>query len=225
MNNEISQFKRIIPPAIRDNLRMFKYRLFKEKMIRNWEKQGYPVPPPHIVKQDIIREYASKYNLKILVETGTYLGDMVDAQRKYFDKIYSIELGYELWHQAKKRFKKYKNISILHGDSSKILQEVLSELDQPALFWLDGHYSGGITAKGNKICPVHEELKAILNSKVDENVILIDGARLFNGEDDYPKYEELINYIKSFRINTEIKNEHDVIRIIVTPKKEITLNK
>ena len=62
------------------------------------------IPPPHIVKQLVIREYACKYNLKIFVETGTLRGDMVYAMRPYFEQIYSIELSTRLYRQAKKRF-------------------------------------------------------------------------------------------------------------------------
>jgi hypothetical protein len=214
-----------LPAGLLGNYRKYKTALFKSFYLKQWEKRGFPIPPPHVAKQNIIKNYAEKFKLKILVETGTYLGDMVTAQRKYFEKIYSIELGMDLWQNANKRFAKYSKIMILQGDSSIVLQNIVSQLNQSALFWLDGHYSGGITAKGNKICPVYEELKAILNSKVDKNIILIDDARLFNGEDDYPKYEELINYIKNFNVDTEIKKEHDIIRIIVTAKKEIPLNK
>ena len=50
-----------------------------------------PVPPPHVVKQRVLREYAERYELKVFVETGTYRGDMVQAMKPLFDKIYSIE--------------------------------------------------------------------------------------------------------------------------------------
>ncbi len=63
------------------------------------------IPPPTIVKQLVIRQYAWQYGLKTFIETGTYRGDMVDAMRPYFDQIYSIELGKKLYRQARRRFR------------------------------------------------------------------------------------------------------------------------
>ena len=37
-------------------------------------------------------------------------------------------------------------ISIIQGDSGKILNSITNKLKKPAIFWLDGHYSSGITA-------------------------------------------------------------------------------
>ena len=35
-----------------------------------WEANGRPLPPPHIVKQRAIREHAERHGTTILVETG-----------------------------------------------------------------------------------------------------------------------------------------------------------
>jgi hypothetical protein len=44
------------------------------------------------------------------------------------------------------------------------------------MFWLDRHYSGGFTAKGEKDCPIIEELDAISNGSHLKHSILIDDA-------------------------------------------------
>jgi hypothetical protein len=188
-----------------------------EEQFTEWEKNGRPLPPPHIVKQKAIDEYRKKFQTKILVETGTYMGDMVEAQRTRFEKIYSIELSEKLFNRAKKRFKEHSHIKILQGDSGVVLNKLITEIDQPALFWLDGHYSGGITAKADKECPVPEELETILKSSLP-HIILIDDARLFNGTQDYPTAEEIKDMI-SKRIDSyllEIKD--DIIRITFNEK-------
>ena len=125
-----------------------------EEQLAEWERNGRPIPPPHIVKQMAIVEYRKKFHTEILVETGTYMGDMVEAQRDHFKKIYSIELSEKLFNKAQKRFKDHLHIKIVQGDSGTVLNKLMAEIDRPALFWLDGHYSGGITAKGDKECPV-----------------------------------------------------------------------
>ena len=55
---------------------------------RAWEKQGRPSPSPHIIKEELIRDYAKTFNTQILIETGTYLGDMVHAMKKSFSKLW-----------------------------------------------------------------------------------------------------------------------------------------
>ena len=180
--------------------------------LNKWNKNGCPVPPPHIVKQMTIQEYQDKYQYKILVETGTYLGDMVEAQKKRFRKIYSIELGIDLFDKATKRFKNDKNVTIVQGDSGKVLPDIMLKLNEPAIFWLDGHYSAGITARGDKDCPIFEELDAIFSKKNFEHILLIDDARCFIGEDDYPTIEELTNYVRSKNEKYQVDVKHDTIR-------------
>jgi hypothetical protein len=193
--------------------------LFRKKEVINhevqfaeWLNKGKPNPPPHIVKQKAIDEYRDKYNLTELVETGTYLGDMVEAQRKNFQKIYSIELSEKLFLRARKRFNTFSQIEILQGDSGQILHELIKKINSPALFWLDGHYSEGITAKGDKECPVVQELDAILKSNFD-HVILIDDARMFNGKQDYPSVEEIKSILQNSQKKISLEVKDDIIRI------------
>ena len=180
-----------------------------------WNKNGCPVPPPPIVKQMAIAEYKDKYGYDVLVETGTFLGDMVEAQKKRFRKIFSIELGVDLFNKAAKRFRNDRNITIIHGDSGKVLPNILVEIKEPAIFWLDGHYSEGITAKGNKECPIFEELDAIFNSKTFDHILLIDDARCFIGQGDYPAIAQLTEYIQSKNGKYKVEVKHDIIRYII----------
>jgi len=153
-----------------------------------------------------------KYGSRILVETGTYLGDMVEAQKNVFSTIYSIELSSRLYKQAGKRFKGDGRIRLLQGDSGKRLNEIVSELKEPALFWLDGHYSGGITALGDKECPVPEELQAIFKSSVN-HIILVDDARLFNGTKSYPDLDQIRDIIKRNNKSCQVEIKDDIIRL------------
>jgi len=167
--------------------RRYRNRRKNTARYREWLKNGKPVPPPHIVKQLAVREYAERFRLGCLVETGTYLGEMIEAVRGMFDRIYSIELDAALYDGARKKFRRYRQITLLHGDSGTVLKDVLAELDRPALFWLDGHYSGGETARGELETPVMKELENIYRHPHARNhVILIDDARCFDNERDYP---------------------------------------
>lgn len=185
------------------------------KQFEKWKREGCPLPPPHVVKQNTIKEYRSRYSSRILVETGTYLGAMVEAQKNAFEKVYSIELGMDLYKRAKKRFRNDKNVQIVQGDSGKVLSTVVAKIDSPAIFWLDGHYSSGITAKGDKECPIFEEIDAIFDTKNLNHVILIDDARCFTGKGDYPTVDELTKYIKSKNSNYKVDVKDDIIRYVI----------
>jgi len=200
-----------VPQWVKNSLR----KMREKKELYKWNKNGYPVPPPHIVKQMTITEYKDKYGYEVLVETGTFWGDMVEAQKKRFHKIYSIELGVDLFNRATKRFKNAKNVIIIQGDSGKVLPKILLDINEPAIFWLDGHYSEGITAKGEKECPIFEELDAIFSSMKFNYVLLIDDARLFVGERDYPTLAQLSEYIKSKNYKYQVEVKNDIIRFVI----------
>ncbi len=208
MSQSIEFLKSLIPYPLYSKLKNIRGKA----QLKIWEKEGKPIPPPHAVKQSIIREYRKKSGNDILIETGTFLGDMVEAQKSYFRKIISIELSMELYEKAKKRFKKNKHVEIIQGDSGKVLKNIVSQLNKPAIFWLDGHYSSGKTARGDKDCPIFEELSTIFSFEDLSHVILIDDARHFNGEGDYPTIQELVNFVKSKNSNYHSAVADDVIR-------------
>jgi hypothetical protein len=186
-------------------------RRAEESEVAEWERRGRPAPPPHLVKRRVLQQYAEQYGLRVLVETGTYLGDTVEAMKHRFDKIYSIELSEELYRRAKERFAGESHIELINGDSGKVLEGVMKELTQPALFWLDGHYSEGITAKGETDTPIWEELEHILNARPLGHVVIIDDARAFGSDSAYPTIEELKEFVGS-RSDGDITVEDDSIK-------------
>ena len=105
------------------------YRLFLIrqylKEVKVWESRGCAVPVPHLIKQRTIIECAEKYGLRVLVETGTYYGAMIEAMKDSFDLIYSIELDRYLYERAKERFTSARNVEIIHGDSGVELKKVV----------------------------------------------------------------------------------------------------
>jgi hypothetical protein len=181
--------------------------------LEEWERQGRPVPPPHIVKQNVLRRYAEQYHLTVFVETGTYRGDMVAAMKPLFHKIYSIELSDKLFAEAKRRFEQDPHIELIHGDSGQELGGIIGRIDRPALFWLDGHYSAGDTARGDRDTPIHDELEQILRAPDLGHVIIIDDARCFGSDPAYPTIEALSEHVLSRRPRAGIAVADDSIRI------------
>lgn len=185
------------------------------KEVYAWMRAGRPVPPPHAVKQMTLRAYADRFGLRVLVETGTYYGDMVAAMEPDFERIYSIELGADLHQRAVDRFRGHEEVVLIHGDSGAELGHLSPHLGQPALFWLDGHYSAGVTARGSKDTPIVDEISHILGSGDMGHVVIIDDAHVFGADPAYPTIAELTHAVREHWPTARIAIKDDSIRICV----------
>src|SRR3954465_6602 len=183
--------------------------------IMMWQMKGKPAPPPQIVKQRTIRQYQKRCGSEGLIETGTYLGDMVHAARPAFRKVYSIELSEELAKNAKNRFASDPGVVICQGDSKTELPGILKDLEEPAVFWLDGHFSGGVTALGNEVYPVLTELELIGGHSIKNHLLLIDDARLFVGDAGSPSKESIFSAIKKINPEYALEERDDIIRATI----------
>lgn len=169
---------------------------------------------PKLGKQHVVIDYIKKFSPDVFIETGTYKGKMVYAVMPHISEIYSIELDRTHCQNAGRRFAGYRNIHIIQGESGQILPEILKNIDARCLFWLDAHFSGGSTAKGDLRTPITQEIECILNHpKAYEHTILIDDARLFVGENDYPTIEALKDFISAIHPDLTFEVKNDIIRI------------
>ncbi|MBZ5532704.1 MAG: class I SAM-dependent methyltransferase [Acidobacteriia bacterium] len=177
-----------------------------------WKLRGEPVRSPHLVKQRAVLEYAQRYGLHVLVETGTYYGEMVAAMKNRFQEIHSVEFDSQLAQQAQKKFARWPHIHILEGDSQKKIPELLQTLNQPALFWLDAGYYGWAGLQGDKQ-RLTTELETILSHRIKEHVILMDDARGLNGENGSPTVDQLKQRIAAQFPGRVVEVKHDILRI------------
>jgi hypothetical protein len=177
-----------------------------------WKLRGEPVRSPHLVKQRAVREYARRYGLRTLIETGTYYGEMVAAVRNDFEQIYSIEFDPELAQRAARRFAGDSRIEILEGDSQKVLPELLESISEPALFWLDAGYWGWANlARDPQRLSV--EVEAALSHPVKEHAVLMDDARMLDGRHGAPTLDELRSRIATRFPDRRVELLHDIVRI------------
>lgn len=180
---------------------------------QRWVKSGGQSAPPHLVKQQLIRRYATRYRCSALVETGTYKGDMLLAMLYDFRRLYSIELHPKLHDRARQLFLSRPQVRLYQGDSGEKIADVLNELNEPAVFWLDGHFSAGQTAKAELNTPIIAELDQVLQHRIRSHVVLIDDARLFNGTEDYPTLEAVAMQVARAG-QYDMRIEDDVIAIV-----------
>ena len=186
--------------------------LTRRRVAWQWRLRGRPLPPPHVVKQLVVLRYQRARKLSTFIETGTFTGEMVAAVRPHFHRIVSIELSPEIHRAAVHRFAGDPEIELLAGDSARLLPHVLERLRDPALFWLDGHFMGGSTARGEEDSPVKTELRALLSHPVRGHVVLIDDARLFSGRDGYPTIPELVGWIERERPGSDVLIQDDIVQ-------------
>ncbi len=192
----------------------FVEKMQKASSIRQWN-EGKLKSPPAAVKQKKVTETAKEHFISHMVETGTYMGDMVAATRNIFFRIDSIELNKDFYNKAQQRFKSDRHIHLWQGDSPDILRSLVKEFDHPILFWLDAHYSGGQTARSeeNGDTPIGKELEILFSFWNPKSVILIDDARLFVGKDNYPTIESLIAMLAKLRPGLSVTVAEDIIKI------------
>jgi hypothetical protein len=202
--------KRLVDEQIRLN-----YYAWRNKVYTSWKSEGELLPPPHAVKQKVISDYQKKYNAKILVETGTLHGEMIEAQKRDFNKVYSIELDTTLYKEALKRFIYDRHVKLVNGDSGTKIFEIIDEINEQAIFWLDGHYSGTYTAMGAEECPILGEIDGVFSGKLNNHILLIDDARCFVGVNSYPTKEELFAYVLKYNKKYIMTVECDIIRFEV----------
>jgi hypothetical protein len=193
------------------------WTLRQRRQLVRWYAAGRQAELPELAKHQLIRDYARRFGLHTLVETGTFVGDTVYAMRRDFSRIVSIELDRRLAENARRRFARERHIAILHGDSKALLPQVLKTLDHPALFWLDAHWSGGVTARGEVETPLLDEVATIASHPVEDHVILIDDARFLGRRRDYPSLEQLQQRTADRRPNWLCEEAYGVVRF--TPRQ------
>ncbi|MDA0237640.1 MAG: hypothetical protein O3B03_03905 [Proteobacteria bacterium] len=144
-----------------------------------WVKRGYAAPSPHFIKQACLLR--NGFSDATWIESGTFLGQTTQLLARNAIRVYSIEPDNRLFLQAKALFSKQENIKIINGTSEDVFPELLPIISGDINFWLDGHYSGGVTFKGAKDTPIIDELTYIgcnIN-RYDKVCVLVDDIRCF----------------------------------------------
>lgn len=168
---------------------------------------------PWLYKIYLIKKFAKELKVDAFIETGTNIGETLAGVRPAFKELYSVELGDVLFEKAKKRFERYPEVTIYHADSATFMRDFVPKFQKKVIFWLDAHYSHGDTARADKDTPIEEELRVILGNWRTGSAILIDDGHEFNGHGDYPKFEDIREFVKSKKPELACVLEHNIIRI------------
>lgn len=179
---------------------------------REWEQRLYASPSPADIKRSSLRRIG--FPDAVWVETGTFLGDtaaFLSAEAKF---VYTIEPEQTLYHKAAQRFAGSSKVTPIFGLSEEVFSTLLPTLSGIVNFWLDGHYSGGVTHQGPTDCPVREELQNIETNmnRFSKVAIMIDDIRCFDPSipayADYPSLDYLVDWARKNHLRWGI--EHDI---------------
>jgi hypothetical protein len=173
--------------------------------------------PPQSIKLAVINNNIPSPRPNVFVETGTYHGETVAAVKQLYASVISIEVDDALYRKACARFATDNNVHIVFGDCASEMPAILAGLQGPAVFWLDGHYSGGETGMGEVEDPILVSLNQIASHPVKEHVIFVDDARTFDGRGGRPDISDVFNYIKRINDRYIIRIQHDIIIATTTP--------
>lgn len=155
--------------------------------------------------KEMILKLQNTYSIKKFIETGTYYGKTAYWASRHFDSVTTIEYSEQIYKKVTQKYAHIKNIEFRFGHTTSQLKELLLILEEPAIFWLDAHWSGGETYGKDDECPLVKEINLINQSEI-EHFILIDDARLFMAPpplphkiDNWPNLSEVLITINSAR--------------------------
>jgi len=169
---------------------------------------------------ELILSLQKAYQIRNFIETGTYLGETTEWASGNFEKVYSFEAAESLYKKTKERLSAIRNIQFILGESDKELNKI--SISDPAIFWLDAHYSEGETFNGE--VPLLKELEIINNWDI-ESYILIDDARLILGKWQNLHYCDLATLVSVLSVKRRyIAVIDDVIVAVPYAAKEIVNN-
>jgi hypothetical protein len=162
------------------------------------------IAPPGEVRRLCLLEAQRTLGFANFVETGTYLGDTAAAAAEVFKAVHTIELDAALAAGARKRFAEHPKVTVHYGDSANLLPNLLPALEGGTIFWLDAHYSGGVTARGDEDTPLMQELQCIRECSKAAVAVFIDDVRMLGADPAYPSLPSVIDELRKIDANLKI---------------------
>ena len=184
----------------------------KFSAINRWAENSYSSPSPHFIKQSIVLDNIIPNSTA--VETGTYMGQTTELLETKSARVISIEPEENLFKMAQLKFAGRQKFQIIKGTSEEIFPLLIPTLSGDVSFWLDGHFSAGITYRGPKETPILDELSIIEANMMNFQrvVVMVDDIRCFDPTlpeySTYPTRTYLVEWAGKNGLSWTI--EHDI---------------
>lgn len=154
--------------------------------------------PAHVYKPLLAAMIGLTLGKTIFVETGTFVGQSSYFVSRLFSEVLTVEASVDLALAARRLMEatNTENVKVVQGASVDLLQNLSLEAGQSAVFFLDAHYSTGLTSRLFGACPLVDEL-TIIFKRFDNPVIIVDDLRTMTGLGGYPSIAEILACIPS----------------------------
>ena len=179
-----------------------------------------------VLPQQLAAGLRDRLGLARAIETGTYRGAGTRRLARIFPRVITIEISEGLAAAAREALADVSGVDVRQGSSRDLLRAVV-DASQPTLYWLDGHWSGGVTGGEEDECPVLAELDAIAAGHGDD-VVLIDDARLFlapppppHDASQWPNMGELVDAIGRSKPGHEVLVAHDIVVAVPSGARDL----
>lgn len=160
--------------------------------------RGRSVVPHSLNKFKILKAAAKEAGATQFIEVGTFRGVTTARCAPHFEKVYTIELDDKLHAESKQFLNAWNNVECLHGDGRVWLEKLLQRPDvKDVLIFLDGHFSGSITASADIPEPALDELEMLAKYRDKISAIVIDDFRTFGTQEGVPPKSMLLKTIEN----------------------------
>jgi hypothetical protein len=105
-----------------------------------------------------------------------------------------------IWVEANPKI--YSNIKFINNEN-----KLISQINEPFTYWLDGHYSGGKTGFGFLEFPIMIELESILKRNINDEIIYIDDMRILENYSKTINKNLIIELVNKYKNNFNISYE------------------
>lgn len=93
------------------------------------------------ILQETFRSLVEKYKPDLILETGTHRADTTEYFASFSVPVISTEINEEFYNLSKNKLVESSNVTLLLGDSAKVLEENLDSLqDKHIIAFLDSHF-------------------------------------------------------------------------------------
>ena len=160
---------------------------------RRYDSGRLGPPADHAKRRQLLELFRARGH-EVFVESGTYLGGTVAFMVPHARRIISVEIEPALYEAARRRFGNEAKVELVLGDAAAVVPGFVAGLGEPALVWLDGHFTGGVnTVRGEAIEPAPGILESLGARDLPSGMtVLVDDLRLFGRGDGFPPLDELL---------------------------------
>lgn len=113
-----------------------------------------------------IQDLAEKFNIKRIIETGTYHGWSTNQLCNIGVPVETIEVNPENFEIAKSFLSSRDNVNLHQGSSPEVLEKILADNEENLLFFLDAHWYD--------YWPLKDELRIIAEKNIKPIISIHD---------------------------------------------------